>query len=67
MGSATTIEEALLCIVPPLEKAGKLPTNLGTTQIFEDTAKGISTYIKGGRSIWPSHFSNGFWIWQKHQ
>ena len=49
VGLATTIEEALLCIVPPLEKAGKLPTNLGTTQVFEDTAKEISTYIKGGR------------------
>ena len=49
VGLATTIEEALLCIVPPLEKAGKLPTNLGTTQVFEDTVKEISTYIKGGR------------------
>ena len=49
VGLATTIEEALLCIVPPLEKAGKLPTNLGTTQVFDDTAKEISTYIKGGR------------------
>ena len=48
MGLAT-IEEALLSIVPPLEKAGKLPTNLSTTQVFEDTAKEISTHIKGGR------------------
>ena len=49
VGLAATIEEALLCIVPPLEKAGKLPTNLGTTQVFEDTAKEISMYINGGR------------------
>ena len=49
VGLATKIEEALLCIVPPLENAGKLPTNLGTTQVFDDTAKEISTYIKGGR------------------
>ena len=49
VGLASTTEEALLSIVSPLEKAGKLPGNLGTTQIFGDTATEIPTYKEGGR------------------
>jgi len=42
-----TSEEAFLSIVPPLDKAAKLPANLDIPEAFSDTAKEIATYLDG--------------------
>ena len=44
-----TIEEALLSIVSPLSRAGKLPTSLDMVRVFGDTAEEISACVKCGR------------------
>jgi ankyrin repeat protein len=44
-----TIEEAFLGIVPPLEKAKKLPTDIDISAAFLDTTKQMATYLDGGR------------------
>jgi len=44
-----TIQEAFLSIVPPLEKAKKLPTDIDISAAFLDTTKQMATYLDGGR------------------
>lgn len=47
-----TVEDVLLCCVPPLEKAGKLPPVglVGTDHdVFSNIEKEIMTYLQGGR------------------
>ena len=51
-----TVEEAFICIIPPLEKAGKLPSNLtSTSEVYLDMANEITTWLQGGRISEAEH------------
>ena len=45
-----SIEDALSCIVPPLQNSGKLPlAGVTSTDVFSDTVQEITNYFTGGR------------------
>ena len=61
------IEEALLSIVPPLEKAGSCPPISAQHRFLKIQLRKYRHTLKADVLIWPSHFFYGSWIRQNPQ